>query len=87
MQAPKSNDFDVEGMDVDAFFDETEAHEEDDAESEKLREHLMKIMKGAGNPTADDDDDDEDVEMDEDGECTTTCKCSKAGLQLALLHL
>ena len=53
LQASKEK-FDVEGMDVEGFFDEGE-QDTDDAESEDLRQHLMKMIKGAGNPSNDDD--------------------------------
>jgi hypothetical protein len=47
-------------MDVEGFFDESEQNP-DDAESEKLRQELMKMIKGSGNPSNDDDTEGEDI--------------------------
>jgi hypothetical protein len=52
--------FNVEDMDVEGFFDESEQNP-DDAESENLRQELMKMIKGSGNPSNDDDTDGEDI--------------------------
>jgi len=67
--AQKGAEFDVEGMDVEAFFDEDNT--DDDAESETLRQHLKKMIKDAGNPVANEggdlEEDDQDENSQDDG--------------------